>query len=268
MPELPEVETVRKQLLRVWKNQPILAVESTGPSYFFVTPPATLKKNLKGQKLVTLIRHGKTLLAGFEGDGSLLFHLGMTGQFVTQALKQDGHVHLILHLKNGRTLSFRDVRKFGKVEWLPPGKSGARLDHLGPDALSVTDQELGQALAQRRIAVKTALLNQALVAGIGNIYADEALFRAKILPTRSAGKLTQVECSRLADEVRRLLAQAIKMGGSTINDYVQSNGKKGGFQELHQVYGRTTLPCLSCRTPITRVILGGRSTHFCPSCQA
>jgi formamidopyrimidine-DNA glycosylase len=254
--------------LRVWKNQPILTVESTGPSYFFVTPPATLRKNLQGQNLVTLIRHGKTLLAGFEGGGSLLFHLGMTGQFVTQHLKQDGHVHLILHLKNGRILSFRDVRKFGKVEWLPRGKSRGRLDHLGPDALTITDQELSEALSSRRVAVKTALLNQALVAGIGNIYADEALFRAKILPTRSAARLTQVECSRLALEVRRLLAQAIKMGGSTINDYVQGNGKKGGFQQHHQVYGRTSLPCLSCRAPIARVVLGGRSTHFCPSCQA
>lgn len=268
MPELPEVETVRKQLLRTWKKQSILTVETTGPSYFFVTPPGTLKRKLKGQTLVDLTRHGKTMLASFEGGDRALFHLGMTGQFVAQHLKQDGHVHLILHLQSGRTLSFRDVRKFGKVEWLPKGKSSQRLDRLGPDALTVTDHELREALASRRVAVKTALLNQELVAGIGNIYADEALFRAGIRPTRAAGRLTQVECCRLAVEVRNLLAQAIKSGGSTINNYVQSNGKKGGFQHQHQVYGRGSLPCLLCATPISRVVLGGRSTHFCPSCQA
>lgn len=267
MPELPEVETVRRQLSRAWKGRCIERVQCGRPSYFFITPPRVLSRNLEGKTLTKLTRHGKTMVAHFEGGDRFLFHLGMTGQFVAKELPQDGHVHLILHLNGSRILSFRDVRKFGKVEWLQRGTTSPRLEHLGPDALSVTGEILRNAFKGRRVPVKTALLNQSLLAGVGNIYADEALFDARLHPTRSAGMLTQSECILLAKSVQTILTDSIAAGGSTINDYVQTNGKSGKYQNLHQVYGKTGNPCPRCSTLILRSIVGGRSTHFCPLCQ-
>jgi formamidopyrimidine-DNA glycosylase len=164
-------------------------------------------------------------------------------------------------------VSFRDVRKFGKVEWLPAGKPSARLEKLGPDALSIQAEELQAALRGRRIAIKSALLNQTVLAGVGNIYADEALFSARIRPTRAAGKLTKGEVACLASEIRQLLARAVRSGGSTINDYLKPDGELGGFQDFHQVYGKGEKPCSVCEEPIVRKVIGGRSSHYCAVCQ-
>jgi formamidopyrimidine-DNA glycosylase len=254
MPELPEVETVRRQLLRVWKGRRIESAQVGPPSYFFVTPPSRLKRKLVGQTLLDIKRYGKTLVAHFEDGDRFLFHLGMTGQFVASALAQDGHVHLILHLTGNKTLSFRDVRKFGKVEWIDKTKNSPRLDRLGPDALAISSEDLQTALRGRKTSIKAALLNQKLLSGVGNIYADEALFASKIHPERVAGGLTKKETNILAEAVRRILEQAIASGGSTISDYVQTNGKSGNYQNHHQVYGRASAisaPNVSseCREP-------------------
>lgn len=267
MPELPEVETVRRQLSPTLVGKKILRVECGKPSYFFLTAPRRLKAELEGKTVRTLERHGKALIAGLSDGSRLLLHLGMTGQLVARALPQDGHVHLVLHLPKDKLVSFRDVRKFGKVEWLAPGKVSKRLDKLGPDALGIEGDELHSALRGRRIAVKSALLNQTVLAGVGNIYADEALFSAGIRPTRAAGKLTKAEVERLATEIRELLARAVKSGGSTINDYLKPDGELGGFQDFHRVYGKGQEPCPICETPITRKVIGGRSSHYCSSCQ-
>lgn len=267
MPELPEVETVKRQLAPVLVGRKILQVDCTKPSYFFLTSPTVLKKCLVGRKILQLERRGKTLLACLDDDSRLLLHLGMTGQMVTRVLPQDGHVHLVLHLTGKRVVTFRDVRKFGKVEWIAPRKSSRRLDKLGPDALSISTEELTAALGKRRVAIKSALMNQTLLAGVGNIYADEALYSAGIRPTRPACRLTRREISTLANEVRSLLERAVTSGGSTINDYLRPDGELGGFQNWHQVYGKGGLPCPKCRAPICRKIIGGRSSHFCPRCQ-
>lgn len=267
MPELPEVETVRRQLSPTLVGKKILKVECDKPSYFFLTAPRRLKTELEGKSVRSLGRHGKALIAGLSDGSRLLLHLGMTGQLVARALPQDGHVHLVLHLPKGKVVSFRDVRKFGKVEWLPPGKPSARLDKLGPDALGIKSEELYDALRGRRIAVKSALLNQTVLAGVGNIYADEALFSAGIRPTRAAGKLTKVEVERLAKEIRELLSRAVQSGGSTINDYLKPDGELGGFQDFHRVYGKGKKPCPVCGQPILRKVIGGRSSHYCGACQ-
>lgn len=267
MPELPEVETVRRQLGPTLLGKKIARVECGRPSYFFLTPPRRLKAALEGKSVRTLDRLGKALIATLSDESRLLLHLGMTGQLVSRALPQDGHVHLVLCLAGGKIVSFRDVRKFGKVEWLPAGKASARLDKLGPDALHIESEQLHAALRGRRIAIKSALLNQTVLAGVGNIYADEALFAAGIRPTRPAGKLKKSEVENLASEIRQLLSRAVRSGGSTINDYLKPDGELGGFQDFHRVYGKGGEPCPVCEKPICRKIIGGRSSHYCSACQ-
>ncbi len=267
MPELPEVETVRVQLARVWEGQTIRRVEAASSNYFFVSSPNLLKKRLLGRKTLALRRHGKYLVAEFDDESRLLLHLGMTGQFVAHKLPQDGHVHLVLHLSGRRVISFRDVRKFGKVEWIAAQKSSPRLDKLGPDALDVSVEHLCSVLSKRRIAIKSAILDQGVLAGVGNIYADEALFAARIHPTRPAHMLSSTETKRLQKEIIGVLHRSLAQGGSTINDYMRPDGELGGFQDWHQVYGKTAEPCPRCKRPLSRIVLGGRGTHFCEKCQ-
>lgn len=267
MPELPEVETVRKQLAKVLLGRTIQRVQCGPPSYFFVTPPRKLEQELKQKKVIGLERHGKFMVALLSDESRLLLHLGMTGQLVAHKLPQDGHLHLVLLLSDRRVVSFRDVRKFGKVEWIPRGKSSKRLDKLGPDALDVDAAYLYAELRRRRIPIKSALLNQQILAGVGNIYADEALFSAQVRPTVASSRLTKKQVERVAHEIKTVLRRAVKAGGSTINDYLQPDGELGGFQDWHQVYGKGGEPCPRCAAPILRLVLGGRSTHFCRTCQ-
>lgn len=267
MPELPEVEVVRRQLERVWVGRRIENVWAAKPSYFFVTSPRTLVANLTGKRTVALVRHGKYILAELDDSSRLLCHLGMTGQMTTRAIEHDSHVHLTLGLSGQKTVSFRDVRKFGKVEWIAPGHSSPRLDKLGPDALDATRAQLEDGFRARRVAVKSALLDQKVLAGVGNIYADEALFAARISPLRPASSLSADELTRLARQVRRILKTSVERGGSTINDYIQPDGELGGYQNWHRVYGKTGEPCPRCKAPLVRVVVGGRSSHFCPKCQ-
>ncbi len=267
MPELPEVETVRRQLARVLEGARIVRVETSRPNYFFVTSPSVLKNRLMGRRVSALRRHGKYLLADLDDGAKLLLHLGMTGQFVAHSLPQDGHVHVVLHLGKKRCITLRDVRKFGKIEWIPPGKTSKRLLKLGPDALELSSEELQLRLKKRRLAIKPALLDQGVWAGVGNIYADEGLFRAGIRPQKPANRLSQPQVDRLRRAIVGLLREAIAQGGSTINDYVRPDGELGGFQDFHQVYGKAGLPCPNCTRPIVRTVLGGRGTHFCRHCQ-
>lgn len=239
----------------------------SAPNYFFLTPPATLIKNLVGRRTEGLTRHGKYILAELDDRSRLLCHLGMTGQITGRNIERDGHVHLVLGLSGKKTISFRDVRKFGKVEWIPAGASSPRLDKLGPDALEISSEKLQRGLSSRRLVVKLALLDQQILAGVGNIYADEALFGARLSPLRIASSLRAEEVSRLARHIRRILGTSVKRGGSTINDYIQPDGALGGYQGWHRVYGKTGDPCWRCKRPVQRTVLAGRSTHYCPQCQ-
>jgi formamidopyrimidine-DNA glycosylase len=267
LPELPEVEVVRRQLEPTWVGQTIAEVWTASPSYFFLTSPRILKRRLPGQLTVALERHGKYILARFDGGSRLLCHLGMTGQLTARALAPDPHVHLRLTLSSGEQISFRDVRKFGKVEFISEGSSSPRLDKLGPDALTIDADTFTARLQSRSLAIKTALLNQSILAGVGNIYADEALFASGIVPTRPARTISRAKLERLHSELNRILTASIQGGGSTINDYLKPDGALGGYQDWHQVYGKRGEACPLCGRSLRHRVLGGRSTHYCSHCQ-
>jgi len=269
MPELPEVEVIRRQLAPLLVGRRIAAVTTTRPSYFFLTPPAVLRRRLPGRAVLTLERLGKYLVAGLDNGDRLLLHLGMTGAIVRSgAIEADEHTHLQLRFQDARPgVDFRDERKFGKVQLLVAGERPERLARLGPDALTISAERLRTASRKRRIPIKTLLLDQAVLAGVGNIYADEALYIAAIRPTRRAGRVSVAEFERLAAAVRKVLQLAIEAGGSSISDFVQPSGGYGWYQEQRRVYDRAGKPCRRCGTPIRRRVLGQRSSHYCPGCQ-
>jgi formamidopyrimidine-DNA glycosylase len=291
VPELPEVEVTRRELSPKLVGRTIASVVTTRKSYFFVTPPSALQRALTGRRVTELARQGKYLLAALEDGSRLLLHLGMTGQLFFSGdpsvrllsslrgvtispeaqrgeFEPDGHTHLVLRFADGEpSLFFRDVRKFGKVEWLPAGRSCARLDKLGVDALHASGEQLFSAARTRRVPIKTLLLDQSVLAGVGNIYADEALFLANVNPSRRSLRVSLVECERVVDAAKRVMLRSIETGGSSISDYVRPDGGLGGYQDERRVYARTGEPCLVCGTAIKRRVIGQRSTHHCPKCQ-
>lgn len=277
MPELPEVETVRRRLEPSVVGRTIADVQTSKPSYFFLTPPSRLQKDLRGLTVQALERHGKYLVATFDTGARLLMHLGMTGQLrveapATQHKRLEPHVHLRLSfIDGGECVYFRDVRKFGKVRLLAPGDREKRLDKLGPDALQTPAETLSQHLwertRKRRTPVKSLLLDQSLLAGVGNIYADEALFAARVRPTRQAQRLRKLDTVNLTHALQRILQRSVEIGGSTIRDYVSADGETGRAQLEHLVYGREGHACAVCDQAIARIVLSARSTHFCPNCQ-
>ena len=291
MPELPEVEITRRKIASSLLGRVIAAVHTTAESYFFLTPPAELKRRLKGRSVTALTRHGKYLVAELDDGSRILLHLGMTGQLFVQGsssprllsstaraslkpaeqavFKPDAHTHLrIAFADGGPEVWFRDVRKFGKVKWLAKGESDQRLDKLGPDALDVTGETLWQASRKKTVAAKNLVMDQAVIAGVGNIYADEALFRSGVRPTRKAGKLARAECEALAANIRKVLQRSIETGGSSISDWINPDGQDGGYQDERMVYARAGQPCKVCGTPIKRITVGQRGTHYCPKCQS
>ena len=290
MPELPEVEVTRRRIEPFLVGRRLRKVGTTRPSYFFVTPPARLRRALVGREIAALERRGKYLLAGLDDDSRLLLHLGMTGQLFAagasslrllsataraaltpeqqQRFRPDGHTHLRFAFEDdGPEVYFRDVRKFGKVLWLRPGERHPRLERLGSDALTVRGESLFAASRGRRVAIKNLLLDQSVLAGVGNIYADEALFLAGVRPGRQAARVTRRECGALADALRRVLRRSIETGGSSISDYVAPDGRDGAYQSERRVYARAGEPCRVCAAPIRRVVIGQRGTHYCPRCQ-
>jgi formamidopyrimidine-DNA glycosylase len=290
MPELPEVEITRRRIAPLLIGRRIARVHTTRPSYFFLTPPRALARGLVGREVKDLARRGKYLLAELSDGQTLLLHLGMTGQlFGANAtsvrllsasaraalapeeqprFEPDEHTHLRLRFADGGPdVLFRDVRKFGKVRLLGPGRSDPRLDKLGVDALAATGADLYRASRGRSVAIKNLLLAQSALAGVGNIYADEGLFLAGIRPSRRAARLSRDDCDRLVAGLHRVLLRSIETGGSSISDFIAPNGDDGAYQDERRVYARTGEPCPTCGTPIRRTSLGQRSTHFCPRCQ-
>jgi formamidopyrimidine-DNA glycosylase len=290
MPELPEVEVTRRSIAPHLVGRRIARVRTTAASYFFLTPPAELVKRLSGRLVALLVRRGKYLVATLDDGSQLLLHLGMTGQLFTasarsvrllkgtrggaltpeaqSAFAPDAHTHLMLEFDDGgENVLFRDVRKFGKVRWIGHGMSDARLSKLGVDALKASGAELFAKTRGRKISTKSLLLDQAVLAGVGNIYADEALFRAAVRPTRAARSLSKQECARIAEALVQVLTRSIETGGSSISDYVRPDGSDGGYQNERKVYARTGEACPRCSATIVRKVLGQRSTHYCPKCQ-
>jgi formamidopyrimidine-DNA glycosylase len=264
MPELPEVQTVVTTLRPKVLGRTIGRVVSLRRD--IVTPAGIdLAARLAGRTVRSVERRGKRIVFTLDDANRFYIHLGMTGQVTV--VKPEApplpHTHLELDLGAER-LRFRDPRRFGGVWWL-----GADLPDagIGPEPLDLRPAELHRRLAKTTRAVKNALLDQRLVAGLGNIYVDEALHAAAIHPLAPADRLSAEDVGRLSRAIKATLRRAIRHRGSTLRDYLDADGAAGGFQRLHRVYDRAGHPCHRCRTPIERFVLGGRSTHFCPRCQ-
>lgn len=274
MPELPEVENTVRDLKPLLVGRRIEGVAVHWPRMLSGMPVEEFTERLLGRQIVNADRRGKHLLFALDDGQTLMVHLRMTGQLrVAPSDETPGsYDHLIFALDNGAQLRFQDPRKFGR--FLLTRTPWTMLEKLGPEPLSesFTIVELYNRIANRRVAIKGLLLNQSVVAGLGNIYADEALFRAGINPRTPGCMLTMTDCSRLHSAIRQTLATAIREGGSTLGrsgiaNYRRPNGVSGHYQDRHQVYGRTGKPCLVCGAPIQRIKIAQRSTHFCPHCQ-
>jgi len=270
MPELPEVETIARSLRRTAVGLRVEAVRLLWPK--LLRGPAAGLRRLRGRRIVGVGRRGKMLLVSFEGDAHLLFHLKMTGRFhwMDRGAPVDRHTRLRIAFRDrARELRFSDVRKFAVLRLLdtPHPLESPALAGLGPEPLATPAPDLARRLVRRNGRLKSLLLNQAFLAGVGNIYADESLFAAGLHPLRAASSLSDDEALRLARAVQKILAAAVAAGGSTIRDYRDAEGMDGLFQRDHKVYGRRSEPCRVCGRPVERRVIGGRSSFFCPICQ-
>lgn len=280
MPELPEVETVRRGLAPHLVGHRIAQVELRRPDLRRPLPP-DLAQVLTGARVTALGRRSKYLIADLGDRGSLVIHLGMSGRI----LVEDGvpgrfhrdpailarHDHVVILTDAGTRITFNDARRFGSIDLVAPGAEHPALARLGPEPLGegFDAEALRRRLTGRRVAIKAALLDQRIVAGLGNIYVCEALHRAGIDPRRAAGRIGQARLARLVAAVRAVLAEAIAAGGSSLRDHRQTSGELGYFQHAFRVYDREGAPCPTegCAGRIRRIAQGGRSSWFCPACQ-
>ena len=245
----------------------------------FKTPAARQARGLEGRTILAVERVGKHIVCalgsasdkdvtGSKPEAQWIVHLGMTGRLLVTI--PDGpvaaHTHARLTMASGRELRFVDPRRFGRLEFRDL-RRGAGFIAPGDEPLKIGAEQFARLFHGRKLAIKAALLNQRLLAGVGNIYADESLFRAGIRPRRRAGSLTRAELERLRLALREVLEHAIRLGGSSVSDYVDAEGVRGFFQLEHCVYLRTGLACRICQTPIRRILVAGRGTHYCPQCQ-
>lgn len=270
MPELPEVETVVRELRPLLIGRRLVTVHWSGKALRRHWP-VEAAQTLTRTHVQRLQRRGKWILAHFEDGQALRFHLGMTGQLtvVVAGEPQPDHLHWWADLDDGRQWRFRDIRRFGSVEWFIDGSQAvAELEQqLGPEPLELPKGHLQLVAGRSQRCLKAVLLDQKVIAGVGNIYADEALFQAGLHPGRTAATLSAAEWERLRRAVQSVLHRAIDARGSTIRNYVGGSGLQGRYQARLQVYGRSGEPCRRCRTSIVRLQLAGRSSHCCPRCQ-
>jgi formamidopyrimidine-DNA glycosylase len=273
MPELPEVETVRRELEPALRGRRLDRVEILDGRLVRPFDPLEVAAELTHESVERLERRGKYLVVRFESGRVLLVHLRMTGSFLhapTGSLPDDPHRRAVLTLDNGSDVAYRDVRRFGTWLLLEPGELDPYLaERLGeePFAEAFTPRALAERLKGRRAPLKAALLDQRSLAGMGNIYADEALWRARINPLRPAGELTRPEIARLHEGIRAALELGIARQGATLSDYRTPNGDQGAMQDEFEAYGREGEPCSRCGTPIAKIRVAGRGTWFCPHCQ-
>jgi formamidopyrimidine-DNA glycosylase len=262
VPELPEVETVVRSL-RPLVGRRIVSVEFSNTRILRGGDPDDMAARLAGRRIASLKRYGKFIVAALDRDGYLMMHLGMTGRLLLGG-PTGKHTHAVFTLDRGQLL-YDDPRQFGCIEL--SADFPHRVARLGPEPMEIDFPDFAAALKKRKTRIKSLLLNQTFLRGLGNIYADEALFRAGIHPLALTARIHPERARRLHDAIRAVLAEAIEAGGSSISDYVDAEGRKGFFQISHRVYQRTGEPCVVCGAPIRRVIVTQRSSHFCPRCQ-
>ena len=271
MPELPEVETVRRGLEKLIIGKKISSVEIRYPK-MIKTDLNQFQKELPGQVVKSMGRRGKYLLF-YLTDKVLISHLRMEGKYFyyPDQVPERKHAHVLIHFEDGGTLVYEDVRKFGTMELLAPELLEAYFlsKKLGPEPTEQDfDLEIFRgALKKSKKPIKSHLLDQTLVAGLGNIYVDEVLWRAKVHPSRTSNSLSAQEARKVHDQTMEVLGQAVEKGGSTIRTYTNAFGEDGTMQEFHQVYDKTGEACSRCGSIIEKIQLGGRGTHFCPKCQ-
>ncbi|HYL64198.1 MAG TPA: bifunctional DNA-formamidopyrimidine glycosylase/DNA-(apurinic or apyrimidinic site) lyase [Candidatus Methylomirabilis sp.] len=287
MPELPEVETLARGLRQSILGRRILSV--TLGKTDFIDDPLALEQHLPGRQIAAVERYGKFMLlrlsplagagsSGFapiektnddEAPSSLLVHLGMTGHLAPHPAAQpcEKHTHACFLLDDGRELRYTDARRFGRMAYLAGEALKKELHRFGADPLEVSAEEFVVRLQARRARVKALLLDQGVLRGVGNIYADESLWRAKIHPARLGTQLRRKQAEALHRALRAILEKAIVMRGSSISDFLDAEGEPGEYQRRHRAYGREGKPCYRCGTPIRRAIVAGRSSYFCPRCQ-
>ena len=274
MPELPEVETVRRQIAPVLVGARIARAAISDPRLVRPFAPDLVAAEIEGERVTTVDRRGKYLIFRFESDRALLIHLRMTGSFrivpAGDLADDDPHRRAVLKLDNGSDVAYRDVRRFGTWELFEPGElDGHLIGKLGPEPLgSFSARALAQRLSVRRTSVKAALLDQRTIAGLGNIYVDEALWHAQLHPLRPARDLDKSDVERLHRAVRKVLRLGIERQGASLRDYSTPSGEAGGMQHEFHAYGRGGDPCDRCGTPIAKTRVAGRGTWYCPRCQA
>ena len=281
MPELPEVETVARGLRQSIPGRRIVAVRLGKTD--FIDDPAAVEMNLPGRRIESVERFGKFMLlrlsraasaeaASNNGDDSaaLLVHLGMTGHLAPQAAAEPNqkHTHVWLELDDGRELRYTDPRRFGRIAYLAGAALRDELLRFGAEPLEISAEEFSVRVRSRKTRIKALLLDQSVLRGVGNIYADESLWRAKIYPARRGSSLSVKEVESLRRALQEILRHAIAMRGSSITNFLDAAGEPGEYQRRHRAYGREGKPCYRCGTPIRRIIVAGRSSHFCPHCQA
>jgi formamidopyrimidine-DNA glycosylase len=274
MPELPEVETVARGLDQRIAGDTIESVWLGSKPEPLKSPAAEIEAALQSRTITRVRRVGKHIVFDLEAAAKhkrhsstmasqWIVHLGMTGSLRVSAPEQEieKHTHAILKLSSGRELRFIDPRRFGRLSVIE------KFEAPGLEPLQISFRDFAALFRGRKTPIKSALLNQKLLSGVGNIYADEALFRAGIRSRRRAASLTRDELKKLHAALKKVLNEAIRLGGSSISDYVDADGEEGFFQLKHRVYGREGKPCLVCKTPIKRIVIAGRSSHYCPHCQ-
>ena len=281
MPELPEVETVARGLQTTIPGRHIIAVRLGKTD--FIDDPVALETNLPGRRIESVERFGKFMLLRLsaasqasasadvngEGPAALLVHLGMTGHLAPRnpAEPNDKHTHVWLELDDGRELRYTDPRRFGRIAYLAGQSLRDELLRFGAEPLEIRAKEFAERVGTRRARIKALLLDQTVLRGVGNIYADESLWRAKIHPARLASSLSAKEAENLRCVLQNILRHAIEMRGSSISNFLDAAGEPGEYQRRHKAYGREGKSCYRCRSPIRRIIVAGRSSYFCPNCQ-
>lgn len=265
MPELPEVETIKRELEKVVLGKKITDIIIHNPKVIAEPKPADFVKGLKGVTIKNILRKGKLLILELSSGKTLAIHLKMTGQLIYPGSGLTSR--LSFKLSDGRWLDFNDQRLFAQMRLIDDWRNLKFVQTLGPEPFDLSAEQFKAMLDNKKTKIKPLLMDQAFISGIGNLYAAEALFRSRIHPARPANSLSDKEKESLFKEIKDILSEAIKYQGSSVDQYVQLNGSAGGYVKYHQVYDREGKPCLACKRPVKRIALGGRGTYFCPRCQ-
>jgi formamidopyrimidine-DNA glycosylase len=265
MPELPEVETIKRDLEKVILDKKIIEVCVHNPKVIREPAVNKFKQGLEGTTVKNILRKAKVLILELSNKKSLVIHLKMNGQLIYPGDGKRSRVSF--KLCDGKMLDFNDQRLFAELRLLDTWRSLRFIQELGPEPFDLTLEQFKEILVSKKTRIKPLLMDQTFISGLGNLYAAESLFRARIHPERAAQSLSDKEKETLFREIKDVLSEAIKYGGSSVDDYLRLSGRAGNFAAHHRVYGREGKPCIVCKDEIKRISLGGRGTYFCPNCQ-